>query len=184
MTLALDNQYDPKTAGIVDAFVSDGMGRKKEGGETQKAQPLSLTDYKETCKYFLGNQPLLSDALLEARIRYIYDDSKLKDHFKPGYKVCPVIIPFSNMGMPLSKDELQSGGYLKLLIVNEKGETLAGFGNEVCSTFAMLPPEIQNLAFTIGTYERPESHLITPNDRTKIAQQYTTAYRSLEALLR
>ncbi len=178
MTPHIDSQYNPKIAGIIDAFINDGAGNG-----IQNPQPLSLADYKEACKYFLGEQPVLPDALLEARVRYIYDDSKLKEHFKPGYRICPVVIPFSNMGMPLSKDELASGGYLRLLIINKEGRTLAGFGNEVCNTFGMLPTEVQAMACTIGAYDSPLAHVITEGDRTRIAQQYIEAFRKLQAVL-
>lgn len=182
-TSPLDNPYPyaPKIAGIVQAFVQDGAEKSQE---MKQVQPVSLKDYKVLCQYFINGKSMLTDSMLEERIRYIYDDAKLKQHFRPGYKICPVVLPFDNIGLPLTPEELASGSHLRLLIINESGRTVAGFGNEVCSTFSMLPPEVQNVAFTVGSYERPEEHVISPNDRTRIAQQYTTAYRSLEALLR
>ncbi len=181
MTSPLDSPYTPKIANIVQAFVRDGADKSQE-----RTQPpaVSLADYKELCQYFLGTQTMFSDSMLENRIQYIFEDSKLKQHFMPGYRICPVVLPFDNVGMPFTKQELESGRHLRLLIVNESGKTVAGFGNEICTTYSILPPEVQSVAFTIGAYDHPEEQVITPNDRTKIAQQYTTAYRSLEALMR
>lgn len=181
MTTSPDNQYDAKTQSIIDTFVEDGMGMSKDAATA--INPMSLSDYRELNKLLLENQNPLPDSLLEERVRYIYEDSKLKYHFKSGYRICPVVLPFSNMGEPFTSREIQDGAHLRLLIVDEHGNTLAGFGNDVCKTFDMLPPEVQALAFTVGPYSTENPHIITPEDRTKIAEQYIASFRKLQQLL-
>lgn len=151
--------------------------------EVAPASSLSLADYKAMCQEMLGGSVVLSEALLQERLAYIRKDSKLKQHFIPGYKYVPVVIPMSTFGNRLPDAEIASGDYLRTLMVDAFGRTVAGFSQQVTRTFDLLPAEIREAAFIVLGYENNEPNGISPKDRDMIAALYEASFRKLQALL-
>ena len=147
-------------------------------------KPTDLNDFKIAIQEMTLVDPerLLTDEMLQARIDYMMQDSKLKLHFPAGAKCFPAIVPFSNLGHPLTPQEIQNGLYLDTFIVDESGKTINGFGSGDSYAGDFLPQEIQDTAFVIGKYKTDDLFNVTPTDRAKLAQQYTEAFKKLREL--
>lgn len=172
----MDAQYEKQ----VEAFVTDGLGRTPE---SEPIQPMSLQEYRNICRAYLGNKAILTPDLLAKRLDYIRQDSKLKEHFSAGNTYCPAIIPFSNFGNVLPEDEIAQGHALRTLVIDPQGKTINGFSQNPSRIFNRLPVEVQQLAFGIDTYESADLYGVTPQEREKIAAKYEAAYRKLVELV-
>lgn len=144
---------------------------------------VSLTDYRAMCQGMLHGNVSLSDALLQERLEYIQKNSKLKQHFIPGYRYCPAVIPMSTFGNQLPDQEMANGDYLRTLVVDPSGQTVAGFSQQPTRIFDLLPQEVRDASFIIPGYESDEPHQITQKDRDMVAGLYEEAFRKLQALL-
>ncbi len=172
----MDEQY----AQQVEAFVVDGLGRTPD---TEPIQPMSLQEYQNLCRAYLGGRAILTPDLLEKRLNYLRQDGKLKEHFGPGETFCPVIIPFSNFGNPLSEEEIKGGHALRTLVIDPQGKTINGFSQNPSRVFNRLPLEVQQLAFKVDTYENNDLYTVNPQEREKIVAKYEAAYHKLQELV-
>lgn len=172
----MDAQYEKQ----VEAFVVDGLGRTSE---SEPIQPMSLQEYRNLCRAYLGNKAILTSDLLAKRLDYIRQDSKLKEHFSAGNTYCPAIIPFSNFGNVLPEDEITQGHALRMLVIDPQGKTINGFSQNPSRIFNRLPPEVQQLAFAVDTYGNSDLYTVTPQEREKIVSKYEAAYRKLVELV-
>jgi hypothetical protein len=141
-------------------------------------QPLDLKNYLETCHEFLKITPLLPESLLQERLTYLEDNSKLKMHFPAGKKCCVTIIPCTNGGFPLTDEEIKAGAYLNQLIVDENGITISGFSFDPSKIFQILPDRLRTeLTFQIPNYQNPDLFSILPKERAQILAEYERVYR-------
>lgn len=164
----------------IEAFVQDGLG---VAPEHELIKPMPFGEYKSLCREYFGGAPMFSEELLTKRLKYLEQDSKLKEHFRPGWKYCPAIIPFSNFGNALGPDEINNGDALRMLVIDGQGKTVNGFSQKPSRVFNRLPLEIQLLAFEVEPYTSNDPHIVTPEERAKVMIKYELAYRELEKLL-
>lgn len=174
------NQMDAQYEKQVEAFVVDGLGRTPEA---EPIHPLSLQEYRNLCRAYLGGKAVLTPDLLAKRLDYLRQDSKLKEHFSSGNTYCPAIIPFSNFGNPLSEAEIKEGHALRTLVIDPQGKTINGFSQNPSRVFNRLPLEVQQLAFKVDTYENNDLYTVSPQEREKIVAKYEAAYRKLQELV-
>ena len=164
----------------VEAFVVDGLGRTPEA---ESIHPMSLQEYRNLCRTYLGGKAVLTSDLLARRLDYIRQDSKLKGHFSPGNTYCPAIIPFSNFGNVLPADEIEKGYALRTLVIDPQGKTINGFSPKPSRIFSRLPLEIQQLAFGVDAYGNDDPYSVSPQEREKIVAKYEAAFHALEKLV-
>ena len=165
---------------IIEACIADGLGKSPEN---EVIEPMTLESYFQICRKFLNGNKILTDDLLKRRLDYIKNDSKLKEHFRPGFKYCPAMIPFSNFGNPLTENELSEGHALRTLAIDPEGKTVNGFSQHPSRIFDRLPVDIKSLAFDVGEYQSKDPYSVTVEEREKIIVNYELAFRMLRRLI-
>ena len=153
-----------------------------------KYEPILLTDFNLLLHEYLplknnSNfvEQYLNYSLLEQELNYIDQDSKILEHYPPGYilQLCP--IPFSSNGNKLSNEEMRNGIYLrKLLLTPDNKKTLSGFSQSPSNINKYLPNELLNCSFKIPNYN--ESGLLTQKDRNILKQKFITSFENLRAI--
>lgn len=143
---------------------------------------IDMDDYMEVCSELCGGG-FLDDKYIEILLkRKVLQNNSLKIQFLEGYKCCLAVLPFSNMGTPLSKAEIERGDHLKLLVIDSDGVTVAGFASNPAYIMDVLPPEVQALAFDVPDYETDELRLTDPIDHTRFEKSVSGAYEDLKEL--
>lgn len=148
--------------------------------------PLALGNYKALCGEMLDMSTALSDKILQQGLDYIAQDSNLKQHFAPSNTYCLVVMPCGTYGAPLEEGAVvHDGAHMRILVVNQRGETVAGFSQKTTHMFHIMPREVQSTAFTIPPYANPNPNApATPADRAAVAQRYEAAFKAIRALLK
>lgn len=150
----------------------------------QEIKAMKLNDYKALCTEMLPDlNTALSDETLQRTLDYIDQDSHLKQHFALGFTYCPVVIPCGTYGTPLEDEAIKDGMYMRTLMIDQQGQTVAGFSQKTTHIFNLLPPEVQANAFTIPGYENPDQYTITDKDRAMVKKFYTDSFSALKKLL-
>lgn len=197
-----NNSHSDKSQEIMERFAYEALrgdqAYRKDLPPPRNSEAVSFSDYQTMYQEIipvdlLPNGKFFNDSVLAKRVAMIWQDSKLKLHFRKGYQCFPAIIPFSNNGIPLSTEEIKNGDYLRTIIKNKEGKTLYGFSGTSSYVGDFLPSEIQGLAFTIQEYDHPEDidpvsqidrniYKVTPEDKKRIVDQYVDAFRKLQKL--
>lgn len=182
-----ENPFSKTTQKIIDIFRKEANRSIQVVGATASMEssctPMMLNDYLLACREFLSTKNLLPDGLLQVRIQYILQDGKLKLHFPAGMRCCLAIIPCSIYGLPLEPQEVQTGTYLRVFIVDKNDRVVSGFTSGESDIFKMLPQQLQQCCiFNIGEYETGEISSISAADRNRIVNLYTTAFNNAKIL--
>ncbi len=147
-----------KSRGVIRNFVASGG-------------PVSLADYRDTCHEICGDADVLGHAAVEDRVAGISNETNWKAYFPPGWKCCPVVAPFDNIGRPMSVDGVEAGEQLHYLLIDDHGQTVFGFSGNPAGLFDKLPAEVKNLAFTI------------PDQQQDLSDEFRNACLKLRDLL-
>ena len=146
-------------------------------------EPISLGDYLKFCNACLPVEEVLPDELLQQRLEYLKEDSKLKIHFPAGTRCCITVLPVTPRGIKFDDADLQKGNFQTALIIDEEGTTINGFGIAPSHIFSLLPKEIQEqCTFDIGPYDEEDLVSISGDDRSRIIEAYEKAFRAAQKL--
>lgn len=150
----------------------------------QDIKAMKLGDYKALCTEMLPDlNTALSDEVLQQTLDYIDQDSHLKQHFAPRFTYCPAVIPCGTYGAPLDDAAISKGMHMRTLMIDQQGQTVAGFSQKITHLFNLLPSEVQANAFSVPAYEVLDDYTITDKDRAMVKKLYTDSFNALKKLL-
>lgn len=155
----------PETLQIGVKFAMEAV---RKGETPPKLGALDLDEYRNMCEELVPEN-ILPQELLEKRVAYL-QSTDLTKHLQPGQKICLAVLPFSPQGMPLSESDIANGLHLKMLVLDQNGKVVQGFGMHPSFIGHLLPKEITEAAFTIQD----------PVNKLRIVEQFRNAYGNLQ----
>ncbi len=130
----------------------DELTRAVRGGIAE-IKELDLPSYKSATEEFVNGEEVLPDTLIDQKVGRLGEQARLEMMFPPGYRCCPALLAFSNMGGRLEPEEIERGDHLVNLLINPStGQTVGGYGSTPSLIFHLLPPEVRNISFIIPPY--------------------------------
>lgn len=143
---------------------------------------LLLEEYLELIHTYLPFPDLLNDKLLKQRQSYILTNPKLKERLTPGQNICLALIPFTENGLELNVQDLETGTHLRSLMLDDQDMVERGYGKPNNAFYKALPLEVRkHLTFTIPAYDEK-----FPEGRTweqQIAHLYTVAFMTIKSMI-
>jgi hypothetical protein len=159
---------------INNNFSPNGVSVSAIRNPDQRA--LTEHEYKELCQQYLESDEPLNNEHLSDLIKYLENDFKFEIHFPEGNKCCLAIVPFSEAGNKLEKNEINHGKHIRLLIIDKRGQTVGGFSPWRSYISELLPSSVQSHAISIGSHK-------DPNNRARIIREIESAYSNLQSII-
>jgi hypothetical protein len=179
-----------KTRHFCQLFQAMAMAGEKEATGDAFYVPTEKPALKDHLDFYvecLGSDELLTDDLLQKKLREIDQDSHLKEHYPAGRVIQLAIVPVTVNGNLLTDEEIQDGWYLQNLVRQPdkngaSGKTIDGFGVYPSYVHKLYPEKLQKCSFVVGPYDfnGPEDgYRVSAQDRERIKVQYVREFQRL-----
>lgn len=152
---------------------------------------LTLSQFKEALSEVESLQKIITpkSSLLSAEneqrlIATLLQDAKVKRNFPSGSRFCLVPLPCNPDGLPLDDHQIKNSQFLQILFIDEKGNTVQGFGQSKSQVFRMLPAELQQtLPVTLGNYQDENVFNVSDSDRQMLESALRQAFQNARQIL-
>lgn len=161
---------------IVGGIFKAAVVRSKNGLPPENILPIHEDDYRQACKY-LGDSILSKDLLLGLLKKLVDDFGQFKQLYAEDFDYCLAVIPTSDMGNPLSQQEISQNTYLYLLMRHKIEGYTSNFSLNVGPYFELLPKKIQENC-TIKIHYSDDGQFVSPQDFVKIYNGYIDAFNA------
>jgi hypothetical protein len=170
----------------------DSLSHALPANFPRKARPsLTLSQFKAALseveslqKIIQPKSSLLSVEAENQLIETLLQDAKVKRNFPSGSRFCLVPLPCNPDGLPLDDNQIKNSQFLQILFIDEKGNTVQGFGQSASQVFRMLPTELQQvLPVTLGNYQDENIFAVSDSDHQMLESALRQAFQNARQIL-
>lgn len=194
----LSNQESPysdtwfEVAQQLKSAAGDSLSHALPANFPRKQKPsLTLTQFKEALseveslqKIIQPKSSLLSSEIENQLIKNLLQDAKVKRNFPSGSRFCVVPLPCNPNGLPLDDNQIKNSQFLQILFLDDKGNTVQGFGQSSSQVFRMLPTELQEaLPVTLGNYQDENIFAVSEQDQQMLESALRQAFQNARQAL-
>jgi hypothetical protein len=143
-----------------------------------------LSEVESLQKIIQPKSSLLSVEAENQLIETLLQDAKVKRNFPSGSRFCLVPLPCNPDGLPLDDNQIKNSQFLQILFIDEKGNTVQGFGQSASQVFRMLPTELQQvLPVTLGNYQDENIFAVSDSDHQMLESALRQAFQNARQIL-
>lgn len=144
----------------------------------------ALTEVESLQKIIKPKSSLLSSEIENQLIENLLQDAKVKRNFPSGSRFCVVPLPCNPDGLPLDDNQIKNSQFLQILFLDDKGNTVQGFGQSSSQVFRMLPTELQEaLPVTLGNYQDENIFAVSEQDQQMLESALRQAFQNARQAL-